>query len=71
MLLEHHLVAQRVHRMPEAFVPVGRELPFSRKAFHRFALPDSRVAFDVVEDVGLDDEEAAVDPPPPSPRGVV
>ena len=43
-LLEHDLVAQRVHRVPEARVLVGGELALVREALERLALPDRVVA---------------------------
>lgn len=55
-------VAQGVHRLPEAVVAIGGELAFVGQALHGFALPDGGVAIDVVDDLGGEDEEAAVDP---------
>src|SRR6185503_6216539 len=61
-LLEVALVAQRVHRVPEAVVAVGRELPLGGEALHRLALPHRVIAVDVAADLGGQHEEAAVDP---------
>src|SRR5919106_1913873 len=62
LLLEHHLVAQSVHGVPEAGVPVRRELVLVSESLHGLALPHGLVAVDVVQHRRLDDEEAAVDP---------
>lgn len=56
------LVAQGVHGLPEAVVAIGGELAFMGQALHGFTLPDGGVAVDVVDDLGGEDEEAAVDP---------
>ena len=56
------LVAQGVHGLPEAVVTEGGELAFQGQTFHGLSLPDGGVAFDVVDDLGGEDEEAAVDP---------
>src|SRR4051812_44362786 len=55
------LLAQRVHRLPEAAVLVSGELAVAHQAFHRRALENRIVAFDVVEYRGLEDEESSVD----------
>src|SRR4051794_34794344 len=62
LLLQHDLVAEAVHVLPVARVPVGGQLAVIRQALKGLALPDRLVALDVVEDAGLEDEEAPVDP---------
>src|SRR5688500_10989330 len=61
-LLEDGLVAQCVHRMPEARVSIGGELAAMRELLHRSALPYRLIAFDRVDHRGIEHEEAAVDP---------
>src|SRR5688572_7522650 len=61
--LEQTPVAQRVHALPEPVVPVGHQLAVAGESFHGFALPGGFVAVDVVEDLRLEHEERAVDPP--------
>jgi len=56
------LVPQGIHRLPEAAVRVGRQLLVVRQALQRLALPDRRVALDVAERAGFEDEESTVDP---------
>src|SRR5690606_13955826 len=56
------LVSQRVHRLPEAGMPICGELPGTRQALHRLALPGREVVLDVVDDGGLENEEAGVNP---------
>ena len=55
-------VAQRVHALPEIGVTVRHQLPVAGEAFHRFFFPGRLIAFDVLEDLGLQAEERAVDP---------
>src|SRR3954467_8811177 len=62
------LVPQRVHRPPEAGVTVGSELPVLRQALERLLLPDGGVVAEIVEDRGLQHEEAAIDPAAVAPR---
>src|SRR5471032_367428 len=59
---ELFLVAKRVHRLPEAFVIVDRELLVPSQALHRFAFPYRRVAVDIVGDFRAEHEKPAVDP---------
>src|SRR5688500_19120527 len=61
-VLEYVLVAQRVHVLPVAGMAPGAELAVVREALHRLTLPHGRIAFDIVEDAGLEHEESAVDP---------
>src|SRR4051794_9156941 len=61
-VLELLALAQGVHRVPEAPVEVGLQVPLGGQRLERLALPHGRVAVDVAPDVGLEDEEAAVDP---------
>ncbi len=55
-------VAQRVHRLPEALVPVGHQLAVRGEPLERAALPERLVVGNEIEHVGREDEEAAVDP---------
>ena len=55
-------VAEGVHALPEAVVPVGHQLAFAASRSSGSALEAVVVAGDVVEDPRLEDEEAAVDP---------
>src|SRR3954466_13294121 len=59
--LEQVLLAQRVHRLPEPVVQIGRELALGGEALERIVLPDGGVTRDVGEDARLEHEEAAVD----------
>src|SRR5687767_2538331 len=61
-VLEVVLVAQRVHRLPEAAMLVGAQLALAREALQRRRFPAGGVTLDVVDDRGLEHEEAAVDP---------
>src|SRR5579883_3505926 len=60
--LEEPEVAEGVHALPELPVAIGHELALAGEAFQRLALPARLVVVDVMEDLGLEDEEAAVDP---------
>src|SRR3954465_10021160 len=62
LLLQHDLVPEAVHVLPVAGMAVGGQLAVVGQALERLALPDRLVALDVVEDAGLEDEEAPVDP---------
>src|ERR1043166_960363 len=64
VLLQHLLVAQRIHRLPEPPVPVGGELPITSEPAQRLPLPDALIALDVIDRRWLEDEESAVDPRP-------
>lgn len=55
-------VAQRVHRLPEAFVKICAQVVLGGQTLERFAFPDRAVAFDVIRDIARQDEESAVDP---------
>src|SRR4051812_5094615 len=57
-LLEVVLVAQRIHRLPEAEVLPGVELAVRGEALERRGFPAGRVALDVVDHARLEDEEA-------------
>src|SRR5580692_2755113 len=61
-LLELVAVAQRVHRLPEALVTVGRELALRGERAHRLLLPHGAVAIEVAVDPGREHEEATVGP---------
>ena len=50
-----------VHAVPEALVPVGAQLAVGRQSLERLALEDA-VVVQIVEDGGLEAEEASVDP---------
>src|SRR6266852_3120966 len=55
------LVAQRVHRLPEAQVVKSRQLTFTSQPFHRFTFPDGVVAFDIVDYFGRQNKKPAID----------
>ena len=61
-ILEMSLIAQRIHRLPEAVMEIDAELAVRGEPFHRLAFPDGRIALDIVADLGRQHEEAAVDP---------
>src|SRR3546814_1189910 len=58
---EKMLVAEGVEVLPEPVVPVGDQLALLGQCLVRLAFPGGLVAVDVVEHLGLEDEEAAVD----------
>src|ERR1043166_7152526 len=62
VLLQHLLVAQRIHRLPEPVVPVRGELPITSEPAQRLPLPDALIALDVIDRRWLEDEESAGDP---------
>src|SRR6266481_2393378 len=51
-LFEMVLVTQGIHRMPEAFMPVGGELAFLGESSHGLLLPHGGVTVYIVEDFG-------------------
>src|SRR5205809_1024207 len=56
------VVAVGVHGMPEALVQVDRELAVARELAQRLLLQEElRIVVQVVEDLALEDEEAAAD----------
>src|ERR1700733_13293000 len=61
-LIEMVAVAKRIHRLPEAFVPVAGELAVAGERAHRLLLPHGVGAPDVAADLGGEHEEAAVHP---------
>src|SRR5438477_544670 len=61
-VLEQAHVAKRVHALPEALVLVGRKLPLLGQSLERLALKERAVPIDESRDLGLEHEEAAVDP---------
>src|SRR4051794_15378462 len=60
-VVEHDGVLISVHTIPEALVPEGAQLALLRQALERLALKDA-AGVDVAERLGLETEEAAVDP---------
>src|SRR5262245_17845555 len=60
--LEHLLLLEGVHARPESVVLESHELAGARERLERLALPDRLVARDVVDRLGLEYEEPAVDP---------
>src|SRR3546814_20580209 len=62
------LILQRVHALPEALMPVGHQLPLGGESLQRFPLPHRLVPVDIIEDLGLEDEERAIDPAVPAVR---
>ena len=63
------LVAQRVHRLPEAVVLVGHQLAVGGQALERLAFPARCVALDVVRGTCGDSTKKPPLIQPPSPRG--
>src|SRR4029453_4178472 len=61
-LLEHAQLAQRVHALPEAFVPERHQLPVARCGFESVGFEARVVAREVTEEARLEHEKAAVDP---------
>src|SRR5690242_12875518 len=61
-LFQFDLVAEGVHRLPEAVVSIGGQLAVARERFEWRALPHAVVAVDIGERAGFEHEEAAVDP---------
>jgi len=55
-------LAERIHALPEAGVSVSHQLSIGGEPFHGFFFPLGFVAFDVIKDLRLKDEESAVDP---------
>src|SRR5580704_12711279 len=55
------LVAQGVHRLPEAEVPIGAQLIVLGEPSQRLMLEHGRVTVDVIEYLGTEHEEPAVD----------
>ena len=60
--LQDAVVAQGVHRLPEAVVEEGMDLASGDEGFEGLALEHLRVVGDGVDDLRREDEEAAVDP---------
>src|ERR1043165_9467883 len=64
VLLQHLLVPQGVHRLPESAVAVRGELAVPGQLAERLPLPDGLVAVDIGDRARLENEEPAVDPRP-------
>src|SRR5262245_15791859 len=60
-LLQDHFVAESVHVLPIAVVPVDSELVLLNELAQRLLLPNRRVAVDKVHNLGFHDEEASID----------
>src|SRR3990167_9704246 len=58
------LIAQRIHRPPEAGVPEGPQLSVRRQSFEWLALPDRPIAIYILKHLAIEHEKSAVDPPP-------
>src|SRR5579859_283623 len=56
------LLANRIHALPEAGVPIGHELAFAGQALEGLLLEVRTVTVDEVEDLGLEHKECSVDP---------
>src|SRR6266511_1689103 len=56
------LIAERVHRLPEAAMMEGAQLARTRQARQRVLLERGGIAFDVFAHLGREHEEAAIDP---------
>ncbi len=61
-ILKQLPIPHRVHRLPEAAVPICQELAVLGEPLHRFFLKDRVVSFEVLKHARLKDKEAAVDP---------
>ncbi len=60
--LEEAFFAERVDRLPETLMTVGKQISGLRQPFERLAFPTRAVSLDEVEDRGLEHEETAIDP---------
>src|ERR1700744_3496891 len=56
------LLANRIHALPEAGVPIGHQLALGGEAFQRFFFEVGIIAIDEVEDLGLENEKRSVEP---------
>src|SRR3954447_2223996 len=56
------LVSEGVHRLPESLMKIGPHPALAREPLHGPALPDSRLAVDVVDHFRRQHEETAIDP---------
>src|ERR1700753_1879224 len=56
------LLANRIHALPDAGVPIGHELTLAGQALERLLLEVRVVAIDEIEDLRLQYEEGSVDP---------
>src|SRR6266702_1133087 len=61
-VFQKHFVAQGVHALPKTAVAIGAKFRLLRQGLHRFALPDRRIASNVINDLGFENEESTVDP---------
>src|SRR2546425_1100656 len=61
-ILEHFLLSQCVHARPEPTVLEARQLALSSESLERIVFPRSVIAFDVIENCFVENEEATVDP---------
>ncbi len=57
------LVAQRIHRLPEAFMEEGLDLASFDKGLDRFAFEHLRIVGDGIDRFWIEDKETAIDPP--------
>src|SRR5439155_18656711 len=62
-LFEKILFFERIHAGPESGMSISHELTFPRETLDRRPLPDRLIALDVVENLPIQHEKAAVDPP--------
>src|SRR5581483_2096909 len=60
-ILKMHLVAQGVHRLPKAGMPIGRELRVTRQRLQRLRFPGRAIALDPVDHLRVEDKEATID----------
>jgi hypothetical protein len=61
-IFKDHLVAQRIHRLPEALVPIRHQLAALSKLLQRLLLPNRFRPLEQIDDRRVDDKEAAGDP---------
>src|ERR1700730_1823153 len=57
------LIAQRIHRLPEASMEEGLDLALCDKRLNRLAFEHLRIVGDGIDRLWIEDEESAVDPP--------
>src|SRR5690606_28959113 len=61
-LLQHHLLPQRVHRLPETGMSISFELTLLGQGLEGRPFPRRGIAVDGVDDLGREDKIPAVDP---------
>src|SRR5579862_7479202 len=61
--LEQLLVADRVHALPKAFVPIGGQLAFRREAFEDLGFQAAIGGREAVQNRRFENQEASINPP--------